>query len=313
MSALRLPRVAAPKVVDRDPISRSTRQPGLVHFVHPLGSVAFTAPRGSPLTLGAPGCSLDVQAVVAEAFLAQHPDASFFYVTGEQVAAMQLATHRAIPIGRDVVVPLPLQQPPDLARTALRKATKQGLTLEEPADLRPLAAQLREVNAAALAAREIKEELRFLNRPCEFDGETDARTFVVRQRGELIGFVVLDAYVGHAGRGYLLNLFRLKPTKVWNVYQAVVLRLCELLAAEGVAELSLGFVPLAVAPEEAELSWFDRLQLRLLRRAAARSSYLSRLAIIKHGFEARQVTRFLVTRRTLIAEDVRSFVQAMTG
>jgi lysylphosphatidylglycerol synthetase-like protein (DUF2156 family) len=293
-----------------DPIFRSTRQAGLCHFQHLLGSVAYTQARGVKLTLGPPSCAPEVQAVVAHAFLKAHPDAAFFYVTRAQLDAMELPTQTTLPIGTDTVLPLPLRSVPDLARTALRKATKAGLTLDEPSDLKPLSSELRTVQAGYLSTRAVKTELQFLNRPCEFERETDARTFVLRQRGVMIGFVVLDAYVTAAGgRGFLLNMFRLAPTKLWNVYQAVVLMLAEALAAEGVSELSLGFVPLAETGEA--MPWNVRVQHAVLKWVASRSSYLQRLGVIKHGFESKPVTRFLSTPRRLVLRDVQAFIAAM--
>ena len=295
-----------------DPISRSTRQPGLSHFTHPLGTVAFTGAGGSCLSLGPPTCAAAHQATVARAFVAAHPGAAFFYVTRAQLDAMGLAAHTQLPVGTDLVLPLPLSDVPETARSALRKATRQGLTLEEPIALAPLAAELRSVQERYLSTRAVTTELHFLNRPCEFEAETDARTFVLRQRGAMIGFVVLDEYVtAEGGRGLLLNMFRLAPTKLWNVYQAVVLLLAEHLAGEGLDELSLGFVPLT-APGE-PLAWWLRVQHAALRWAGRRSTYLQRLGVIKHGFAARSVTRYLSTPRKLIVKDVRAFIAAMSG
>ena len=305
MSAL-LPTVSS--IADLDPISRSTRQLSLSQFVHPLGSVAFT--RG--LTLGPPSCAPEHLAVVARAFLEAHPEVAFFYVTRAQLDAMGLSGRTVMPVGSDTVLPLPLTSVPDTARTALRKATKQGLTLEEPRDLEPLGSELREVQERYLAGRAVKTELQFLNRPCEFEDEWDARTFVLRQRGAVIGFVVLDAYVtSTGGKGLLLNMFRIAPTKLWNVYQAVVLMLADRLAAEGVVELSLGFVPLTPLGEK--VSWWVRAQHAALRWVGGRSSYLQRLGVIKHGFAAVSMTRYLCTPRRILVRDARSFMAAMEG
>jgi lysylphosphatidylglycerol synthetase-like protein (DUF2156 family) len=301
--------VNALRPLDRDPISRSTRQRALSTFVHPRGSVAFTTARGVTLTLGAPSCAPQFQAEVARAFVAEHPDAAFFYVTEAQRQQLGLESHHALPIGTEYVLPLPLAAAPKLARTALRKATRQGLTLDEPADLTPLAAELRRVHEAYLSAREVKTELHFLNRPCEFERERDARTFVLRQRGQVIGFVVLDVWEDERGRGALLNMFRLAPTRLWNVYQAVVLLLGEQLTRDGFTQLSLGFVPLTPLSERVPL--LQRLQHAALRWLASRSTYLQRLGVIKHGFQARAVTRWLVTPRALVLRDLRAFLEAM--
>lgn len=297
---------------DFDPIFRSTFQPGLEHFEHPLGRVAFVRVGGVTLTLGAPVCAPAHLEALSRAFLAAHPDATFFYVTGEQLQSMALPPRTLMPIGDDMVLDLPLASVPDTARAALRKATKAGLTLEEPDSLQALSGELRRVQAAYLTGREVKTELRFLNRPCEFEHERQARTLVLRQKGTVMGFVVLDGYRTKEGRrGYLLNLFRLASTKLWNVYQAVVLLLAERLAADGVAELSLGFVPLT--PVDGELGWAVRLQHAALRQLAKTSPYLQRLGVIKHGFPARTVTRYAVTRRWQVLTDFRAFVRAMEG
>lgn len=299
-------------VPDFDPIFRSTFQPGLEQFEHALGRVPFVRVGGVTLTLGAPVCEPEHVAALTDAFLAAHPRATFFYVTGEQLHTMRLPPRVLMPVGDDTVLDLPLASVPDTARAALRKATKAGLTLEEPDALGPLAAELRRVQAAYLTTREVKTELRFLNRPCEFEAERQARTLVLRQKGEVVGFVVLDGYRTKEGRrGFLLNLFRLAPTKLWNVYQAVVLLLAERLAAEGVVELSLGFVPLTQAKRW--FGWYVELQHAALRLLAKTSPYLQRLAVIKHGFPARTVTRYAATPRRLVLTDFRAFLRAMEG
>lgn len=302
----------AASVPDFDPIFRSTFQPGLEQFEHALGRVPFVRIGGVTLTLGAPVCEPENLEPLTRAFLQAHPQATFFYVTGEQLESMRLPPRVVMPVGADTVLDLPLASVPDTARAALRKATKAGLTLEEPMSLEPLAAELRRIQAAYLSTREVKTELRFLNRPCEFEAERLGRTLVLRQKGTVVGFVVLDGYRTADGRrGLLLNLFRLAPTKLWNVYQAVVLMLAERLAAEGAVELSLGFIPLT--PVDSQLGASVRLQHAALRLLAKTSPYLQRLAVIKHGFPARSVTRYAVTKRWLVLTDFRAFLRAMEG
>ena len=302
----------AANLPDFDPIFRSTFQPDLEQFEHPLGRVPFVRVGRVTLTLGAPVCEPANVELLTRAFLAAHPDATFFYVTGAHLQAMRLPPRVVMPVGEDTVLDLPLASVPDTARSALRKATKAGLTLEEPMSLGPVAEELRRVQAAYLAAREVKTELRFLNRPCEFEEERLGRTLVLRQKGVVVGFVVLDGYRTAEGkRGYLLNLFRLAPTKLWNVYQAVVLLLAERLAAEGVVELSLGFIPLT--PVDWQLDVPVRLQHAALRLLAKTSPYLQRLAVIKHGFPSRSVTRYAVTKRWFVLGDFRAFLRAMEG
>ena len=61
------------------------------------------------------------------------------------------------------------------------------------------------------------------------------------------------------------------------------------------------------------VSGWVRVQHAALRWMARRSSYLQRLGVIKHGFAAVSVTRYLCTPRRILVRDVRSFMAAMEG
>ncbi len=192
-------------------------------------------------------------------------------------------------------------------RSAHRKAVKASLELREldRAGLKNQALAMREIQSAYLQRHEVKHEMRFLTRPSEFETENLGRTFGLFVKTELLGFVVVDPYTTESGA--LLNIFRIGPTKLWGVYYAVVKLLAERLEADGVRELSIGFLPLSFTPGFGT----PDLQLALLRRLAATSPYLRGLRQPNEAFIARRETRWLLTPRRLLLRDFMALIDAM--
>jgi lysylphosphatidylglycerol synthetase-like protein (DUF2156 family) len=297
----------------QDPIALSTLDTGIERFETRRGYVAYFR-AGHALTLGAPICAPEDTSSVAKTFLAQEPRASFFYLTGQQIERLELGGEwHAVPVGVDILLPLQeITSWPREVASAVRKAKRAGLVLEELRGEALTAAgpALRLAQAAYLGSREVKTEMRFLTRPCQFEQDRLGRTFGLFLAGELCGFVVVDPYrTDSGGQGYLLNLFRIKPTRLWGVYLACVALLTETLGCEGVEELSLGFVPLAEV--NGALPWWMRWQLGLLRRIGRTSKYLCGLARIKHVFGGVRVPRYLLTRRKFLGRDLWAFRRAM--
>lgn len=299
-------------MIASDPIELSTVQPGLEAYRAPEGYVAYVQRRGRTLTLGAPVCAPDARAKLARSFIDAFPNATFFYVTNAQLEQMSVAPKAVWAIGADQVLALPCPQWSREVDSARRKAVRAGLTLTELKGeaLGPWAQQMREAQAAYLRQREVKQEMGFLTRPCRFSDEREGRTFIMQVKGTFLGFVVLDPYATASGPGYLLNLFRIHPTKLWGVYPATVALLAELLAAEGAAELSLGFVPAAATDQP--MPWWLRAQVSALQWFASRSKYLCSLARMKGMFATKAVPRLCASPRRLIVSDLLALLEAQS-
>lgn len=296
-------------MIANDPIVLSTRQPGLQTFRTADGYVAYVEQRGRVLTLGGPVCSPGKEAALAQQFLAKFPDASFFYVTPAQLQQMQLKRPAAWAVGADQVLALPNPRWSREVDAARRKALKAGLSISEVSGdaLKPWVPYMRDAQDAYLRQREVKSEMKFLTRPCLFADEKEGRTFILRVRGAFLGFVVLDPYATTAGKGYLLNLFRIHPTKIWGVYQAIVALLAETLGAEGAVELSLGFIPAAATAQP--MPWWLRAQVAVLQFCASKSKYLCSLARVKGMFETSAVPRLCVSANRLIVADLLALLE----
>jgi len=293
-----------------DAIEASLSQPELERHPTNEGSVSFFRGRLASLTLGGPVAAPGRALEVARDFLGAHPKAAFFYVGTSQLRELAPLRLNTVPIGEDFVLDLPTVEWSPSILSAHRKAVKAGLTLTElsRSELTKLEPEMREIQAAYLAKQEVKCEMRFLTRLCEFAAERVGRTFGLFFKGALLGFAVLDPYTTASGApAAMLNLFRVGPTKLWGVYFAVVKLLAEKLAAEGLKALSLGFLPLSFSPDHPPAS----KQLALFRELAKRSPYLKGLRHLKESFPARRETRWLLTPRTLLIRDFVTLFEAM--
>ena len=293
-----------------DAIEASLHQAELERHSTNEGSVSFFRGRLGRLTLGGPVAAPGQTLEVARDFFSANPSAAFFYLSDSQLTELAPLGLKAVPIGEDFVLSLPTAEWNPAILSAHRKAVKAGLTLTElsRSDLQKLEPEMRAIQAAYLAKQEVKCEMRFLTRPCEFASERVGRTFGIFHRGALLGFAVLDPYTTASGApAAMLNLFRVGPTKLWSVYFAVVKLLADVLAAEGLQALSLGFLPLSFSPGRRPAS----LQLSLMRVLSKTSPYLKGLRHLKEAFPARRETRWLLTPRSLLVRDFATLLEAM--
>ncbi|NVJ09934.1 DUF2156 domain-containing protein [Myxococcus sp. AM001] len=288
-----------------DPISYSTLQPGLSYFETSFGYVPYQRAFGFDLTLGPPVCAAGDRAALLQRFLRTGRRPLFFYVQRDVAmlaAGLGGPRYRVSGMGMDKVLALDTPESARAAKVeaALRKAARGGFEVRE---VEPSAlgdeerARVEAITRAYLRRSSVPVEMRFLNRPLTLDGDGLARMFLLRQGADarVFGYAVLDPYF-HEGRvqGYLLNLIRFEPTRLWGVYYAAVATLASRLRVEGVSQLSLGFCPLYGVDTDGCSPGLSR-QVQWLERRLAGVDYLARLREMKDAFPGGTPQRYFVT------------------
>lgn len=297
-----------------DPISYSTLQPGLSYFDTSYGYVAYAKAAGVSLTLGPPVCAPSDRSKLVEKFLGGVKRPVFFYVqrdVAQLVKELGGWRSRVCPIGVDKVISLDARLDADAkVKSAVKKAAKAGLQLEEVKPSAADRARIAEINARYLAKAAVPVEMTFLNRPLSYDDDGLQRMFVLRAGGELLGYAALDPYFeGGRPMGYLLNLLRFGKTSLWGVYFSSVVKLAEALKAQGVRELSLGFCPLGAV----DASGCSRLlspQVLWLARRFSSVPYLQRLKEMKDAFPGATPQRYFVGASPLLATTLVALLKA---
>jgi lysylphosphatidylglycerol synthetase-like protein (DUF2156 family) len=288
-----------------DPISYSTLQAGLSYFETSFGYVAFQRAFGFDLTLGPPVCASSDRAELLQRFLRSSRRPLFFYVQRDvAMLAAELggSRFRAGGMGVDKVLALdaPMAEVHARVRGALKKAARVGFQVLEvrPSELSTEErARLGDITRAYLRRSAVPVEMHFLNRPLSFDEDGLARLFVLRQGpdAQVFGYAVLDPYFANGRiQGYLLNLMRCEPTRLWGVYYSTVATLAARLREEGIGQLSLGFCPLADV-DPAGCSPALSRQVQWMERRLAGVGYLARLREMKGAFPGLTPQRYFVT------------------
>jgi lysylphosphatidylglycerol synthetase-like protein (DUF2156 family) len=307
-----------------DPISASTLQPDLEVFAGDAGYLAWRRVRGYDLVLGPPVCAPEERPALLRRFLEGRRRPFFCYLREED--ARQLA--RVAP-GRFYFASIGVEHVLDLRASrlrwaapiegALRKARRAGLRLTpcgrewcEGAGREQLAT----LTARFLARSQQGVEMRFTNRPLLPEGDP-GRLFLMekedREGQGPFGYVVLDPYRTPEGAGWLLNMVRFQPTRLWGVYLSTVALVAEALHREGAVQLSLGLSPLhrtEVAPElrnSALLDW----QMRLLVSQRRRFYDFTALEAMKDGFGGEAWQRYVALPTRFIPGPLSALVEAM--
>lgn len=308
-----------------DLVAASVLQPGLERFDDGHGSAFFVRVLGRAVVLGAPLAPRGDRARVADAFLAREPNALFCYVRedfldelDEAPGSMRARGLFAGGMGEDVHVDADrlVESPPRDVASASKKAARAGLRLE-PFAIDRLddegRARLAAIDAAYLARSECRHEMRFLAWPLRADDpEASVRRTFFLSTGTTprFGYVALNP-VFEAGRvtGYLLDIVRFFPTKLWGLYLAVAREVARLLRGQGLA-LELGFCPL-VGLAEAPVGRSRALafQLRLARRFL-RVPFVENLAASKRRLADRVEPRFFVGRSRNLPRSLALFLGA---
>lgn len=287
-----------------DPNAYAALQPGLAYFDDAAGFVAFRRSLFRPVVLGDPVASEEDRAGVLDAFLASSRAGVFVNVTEGFGAALHERGYRLAPFGTELV----LETSPDRLRRsravkgALKQARKAELALEpvEFATADPaFVGELRAVNDEYLAASRSGKEISFISRGVVFDDLPDVRFYALRVRDAerpIVGFIVADPiYEGGRRVGFQLNAIRLRRTKIWGVYLAVVVLLAERLAAEGLGRLSLGGLAFDEVERPSPFSHDPKILRRLavVRRHSDRFYGMSGFTSMKLEFEGEKLRRYV--------------------
>ncbi len=297
-----------------DPIAYSTLHPGLAYFETSFGYVAYQPVLGFAMALGPPICADNDRAEMIERFMRQHRRPIFFYVrrdVANLVASLAGSRFFMSGMGVDKVLPLdatPLELHPKV-RGALKKAQRAQLRVVEvrPSELRGHERErINSITRSYLQKSSVQVEMRFINRPLSFHDDGLARMFVLQQGPEarVFGYVVLDPYFDKGRiQGYLLNLIRCEPTRLWGVYYSAVAMLGSMLKAEGIEQFSLGFCPLVDVNVEGCSPWLSR-QVQWMEQKCATIEYLARLREMKEVFPGHSPQRYFVTPSPWVATTV---------
>ncbi|MFP2926807.1 phosphatidylglycerol lysyltransferase domain-containing protein [Pyxidicoccus sp. 3LG] len=303
-----------------DPISYSTLQSGLAYFETSFGYIAYQRALGFDLTLGPPVCASGDRAELLQRFLRAGRRPLFFYVQREVAmlaAALGGPRYRVSGMGVDKVLSLdaPMSSRSAKVDGALKKAVRGGFDVEEvrPSELDSEArARVDAITRAYLRRSSVPVEMRFINRPLTLEDDGLARMFLLRQGadGRVFGYAVLDPYFeGGRAHGYLLNLIRFEPTRLWGVYYSLVATLAARLREEGVPQLSLGFCPLYGVDTEGCSPLLSR-QVRWMERRFAGVDYLARLREMKDAFPGGTPQRYFVTPSPWAVSALLAFLRA---
>ena len=279
-------RVAVIRSHGRDPIACSTLQNGLAYFDTSYGFIAYRRVLGMDITLGPPVCAPADRAPMIDRFVHSRRRPILCYVE-EDVLADAGGLHCAgMGADKHVDVCALLDDPSALVRSASRKARRAGFALREldlaaidPATMSRFA----DITRTFVERSQVPVEMAFLNRPMSLQPDGLRRVFALLREDEPFGYTVLNPWFRDGSvAGYLLDIVRFEPTRIWAVYLATVVALAEALAREGVA-LSLGFCPLwRVADPPREGSAWLQAQMRWMERSLSDVEYVKRL----HGMKA---------------------------
>lgn len=292
----------------RDPITYSTLQQGLRYFDTSYGFIAYRRIGATDITLGPPVCADRDRMDILQRFLAYSPRPIVNYVHADIIEALQDSKLHCAGMGADRYVDLDafLAQPSKEVRGACRKADTAGMDLE-PVDFSTLPPETRDrldsITCSFLTNARYTAEMSFLNRPMSFSHDGLRRGLLVtkndREHQGVFGYAVLNPYFdSERVTGYMLDILRFEPTRLWGVWYSVVWRIAAILAAEG-KSLSLGFSPLygvRKAPVRSS-RWLD-MQIGWMVRYLSSSQYVRRLAEMKSAIPGRDEPRYFASYST---------------
>jgi lysylphosphatidylglycerol synthetase-like protein (DUF2156 family) len=307
-----------------DPIAYSTLQRGLRYFETDKGYIAYHSAWGVHITLGPPVCAPQDRSELALRFLRAKPRVVFFYIPLDFAQLLSDVDERrtfCAGLGVDKVIPVgaPLDSAKEV-RGSLKKARASGFTIER-ANLGGLSAEerarLADINERYLAGRRQTEEMKFLNRPMEFEDDGLARVYLLRWREgdseKVHGYARLNPYfVGGKLAGYLLDVLRFESTRLWGVFYSAVALIAADLEPGGVRELSLGFCPLFHAETAPSLPRSRDLegQIGWMAQHLGEVPYVERLHAQKSVFPGEERQRYMASR---LGSAVRPFLAMLSA
>jgi phosphatidylglycerol lysyltransferase len=305
---------------DGDLIAASALQPGLQWFSTSFGVLPYRRVAGIDVTLGGPLCEPADRAELLRRFLSWSRRPVLFYLRKPTLALLDGSGLHAAGIGidRHVDIDALLRAPSKPVRGALARARRAELELRPLALERldaPTRARLEQITARYLAHAAITREMAFLNRPMSHEPDGLRRVFALVKRDTgMFGYAVLNPIFADGRRtGWLLDILRFEPTKLWGVWFSSVFMLAQLLEREAEGEmLSLGFAPLhRVRPAPHARSKVLQAQVDWMVRYLSTTSYLARLRELKDEIPGSEEPRYLASYTRSLPTVLYAFLGAM--
>lgn len=304
-----------------DLIAASTLQPGLRWFETSFGVWAYATVDGFDVTLGGPLCEPGERAEMVRRFLARSRRPILFYLREDLLEHLESTQLRCAGIGvdRHVDIPSLLADPQPRVCGAIKKARKAGFRLRaiELATLTaPERERLEHITARYLEHARVGVEMAFLNWPMNHATPGIRRVYVLekydREHQGVFGYAVLNPIFDRGQRsGYLLDILRFEPTKLWGVWLSTVHALARELGEQG-EQLSLGFAPLhRVRPAPRAASRTLQAQLDWMVRYLSTTKYLQRLRELKDTIPGPEEQRYVASYTRAAPVVLYSFLRAM--
>ena len=306
---------------DGDLIAASILQPGLRLFETSYGVWAYHRVRGVDVTLGGPLCAAHDRAAMVRRFLASSRWPLLVYLRAPMLDALAGTGLHCAGIGVDRHVDLEAlrARPSKPVQGAIKKARKAGLELRaldldalDPATRQRLDA----ITSAYLAHAKVNTEMAFLNWPMSARADGLRRVYALikrdREHHGMFGYAVLNP-IFRDGRqtGWLLDILRFEPTRLWGVWLSVVHALAEIAAREGM-QLCVGFAPLhRVEPAPVAGSRTLQAQIDWMVRYLSTTPYLMRLRELKDAIAGVEEPRYLASFTRCAPIVVAAFLDAM--
>jgi len=284
------------------------------------GYLAYRTVMGMDISLGPPICAERNRTNCIHQFLAHTRKPVMTYLPGNILPDLTDTKLYVSSMGIDHYVDMDalLRSPSKAVQGALKKSDKAKFDIQAldfdlctPEQL----AKLKMISTVYLRNAQCTSELSFINRPMQFHNDGMKRTFVLRKfDGEtagVFGYAVLNPYYTDGGvSGYLLDIIRFEPTRLWGVWLSTVWHFARMLAAQGYG-LALGFCPLYGLQSSATrssrwLNWQTHCASRLLRN----SRYVRRLYELKSEIPGWQEPRYFASYSRNLGMILLGFINA---
>lgn len=261
------------------------------------------------ITLGPPVCALPDRKEMLARFIAAARHPLFCYLPHDVLPDLQDSGLHCAGMGMDRYVDITAltAQPASEIRGALKKADKVNFHVSA-LDLADISEsqlkRLQSISRAYLQRSQCTIEMSFINRPMCYRDDGLRRVYALNKYdgehiGEyngMFGYAVLNPYF-HDGRvrGYLLDILRFEPTKLWGVWLSTVWHIARLLSRED-CELSLGFCPLyGIHKSPVNSSAWLETQIRWMAKYLSKSQYVRRLHELKSLVPGPEYSRYFAS------------------
>lgn len=303
-----------------DPIAYSTLQEDMRYFETSYGYIAYRHIMGIDITLGPPICPRHDREQIIGEFLKHSKRPLFSYISQDTVSTLGDSGMYCSSMGIDRHVDLHalLNSPGKAVSGALKKSNKVNFALR-PLDFQQCDAEqierLKAISKAYLGNALYSRELSFINRPMQYHNDGMLRAFTLnkydKEHQGVFGYAVLNPYFQEGEiKGYLLDILRFEPTRLWGVWLSTVWHIAKILEKERL-HLTLGFCPLYDLQEPTQgssslLNWQTRCAARLLRN----SQYVRRLFELKSEIPGWQEPRYFASYSRNLIRHFLAFLNA---